>query len=52
MTAISLIVALSIFAIAVKMSVNGTPQKSAFFSRFFIKAKDVDISGNQKGVVQ
>jgi hypothetical protein len=36
----------------VKLSVNGTPQKSSFFSRFFIKAKDVDMSGNQKGVVR
>jgi len=52
MTAISLIVALSIFAVAMKMSINGTPQKSSFFSRFSIKAKDVDVSGNQKGVVQ
>jgi len=52
MTAISLILALSIFAVAVKMSVNGTPQKSSFFSRFFIKVKDVDVTGNQKGVVQ
>jgi len=52
MTVISLIVALSVFAVAVKMSVNGIPQKSSFFSRFFIKAKDVDVSGNQKGVVQ
>lgn len=52
MTAISMIVALSIFAVAVKMSVNGTPQKSSFFSRFFIKAKDVAVSANQQGVVQ
>jgi hypothetical protein len=52
MTAISLIVALSIFAVALKLSVNGLPQKSSFFSMFFIKAKDVDVSGNQKGVVQ
>jgi len=52
MTTISMIVALSIFAVAVKMSVNGMRQKSSFFSRFFIKAKDVDVSGNQKGEVQ
>lgn len=52
MTAISLIIALSIFAVAVKLSVNGTTKKSSFFSKFFIKAKDVDMSGNQKGVVQ
>jgi hypothetical protein len=36
----------------VKLSVNGTTKKSSFFSKFFIKAKDVDMSGNQKGVVQ
>ena len=52
MTAISLIIALSIVAVAVKLSVSGTPQKSSFFSRFFLKAKDVDMSDNQKGVVQ
>lgn len=52
MTAISLIVALSIFAVAVKFSINGTSQKSSFFSRLFIKVKDVDRSGNQKGIVQ
>lgn len=51
-TILSLVIMLSIVAAAVKLSVSDTPQKSSFFSKFLIKAKDVDISSNQKGVVQ
>jgi len=52
MTVLSLMVALSIVAVIVKISVSGMVQKSSFFSRFLIKEKGVDMSSNQKGVVQ
>jgi hypothetical protein len=44
---LSLVIMLSIFATAVKLSVSDTQGKSSFFSRFLIKTKDVDINGTQ-----
>lgn len=48
-TVLTFIIALSIVTAIMKLSVNVTPQKSPFFSKFLIKPKQTDMSSDQKG---